>query len=105
MKRTTLNFILELVSFINLLGLAFIGFIMKYVLPPGSSGYGRGYRGGRGPSDGIKDFLSITRHEWVDIHFYLACLFVILILVHLILHWNWIKGYFKSLFSISHKGT
>ena len=32
MKRTTLNFIIDLVAFFGLLGLAFAGFIMKYIL-------------------------------------------------------------------------
>jgi hypothetical protein len=40
---------------------------------------------------------SMTRHEWGDIHFYLSALFVILMVVHIILHWTWIKNYFKSL--------
>lgn len=104
MKRGTLNFIVDLVSFIDLLGLAFTGFIMKYVLPPGSGGHGLGFRGGRGAGE-IKYLWSMTRHEWGDIHFYLAVLFVTLIVVHIILHWSWIKGYFKSLFGVSWKRT
>ena len=40
----------------------------------------------------------MTRHEWGDIHFYLSVLFIALIMVHIILHWNWIKCYFKSMF-------
>jgi len=39
----------------------------------------------------------MTRHEWGDIHFYLAIGFVILMVVHIILHWSRIKSYFKSL--------
>ena len=41
LKRSSLNFIVDLVSFVNLLGLAFTGFIMKYILPPGTGGRGR----------------------------------------------------------------
>jgi hypothetical protein len=102
MKRSTINFIVDLISFIDLLCLIITGFIIKYILPPGSGGgYGRGFRGGRGPNQEVKALWSMTRHEWGDIHFYLAAGFVILMLVHLILHWTWIKCYFKSIFTTS----
>lgn len=102
-KQVTLNFIVDLISFINLLGLACTGLIMKYILPPGTGGYGRGFRGGRGPVEEIKYLWSMTRHEWGYIHFYLAVGFVTLMVVHIILHWSWIKNYFKSLFGFSRK--
>ena len=95
MKRSTLNFVVDLVSFIDLLGLACTGFIIKYILPPGTSGLGRELGGGRGREE-IKYLWSMTRHEWGDIHFYLALGFVILMVAHMILHWSWIKNQFKS---------
>jgi len=104
MSRATLNFIVDLISFVNLLILAFTGFIIKFILPPGSGGHGRGYRGGRGPGE-IKELWSITRHEWGDIHFYLAVLFVVLMAVHTILHWGWIKNYFRLLVGFPCKKT
>ncbi len=102
MKRSTLNFIVDLVSFLNLIGLAFTGIIIKFVLPPGTGGRGRQLHEGLG-REHIKNFWSMSRHEWGDIHFYLAVFFVVLMTVHIILHWNWIKSYFKSLFGISRK--
>lgn len=104
MSRATLNFIVDLIGFVNLLILAFTGFIIKFILPPGRGGYSQGYRGGRGPGE-IKELWSITRHEWGDIHFYLAVLFVVLIAVHTILHWGWIKNYLKSVFTTSRKAV
>lgn len=102
MKRVTVNFVVDLVSFIDLLGLAFTGIIMKYILPPGSSGLGRLEHGGPG-REHIKSLWSMTRHEWGRIHFYLAAFFLALIVVHIILHWSWIKNYLKSLFGLSRK--
>ena len=96
MKRSSLNFIVDLASFLNLLSLIFTGIIIKYILPPGSGGRGRDLHGGQGREQ-IKDLLSMTRHEWGDIHFGLAALFVALMIVHIILHWSWIKNCFKSL--------
>lgn len=102
MKRGTLNFIIDLISFINLVSLAVTGFIMKYILPPGSGGLGHGFRGGREPGQ-IKESLSMTRHEWGYIHFCLALLFVALMALHIVLHWFWIKSYFKAILGIGRK--
>lgn len=103
MKRSTLNFIVDLISFVVFVVLALSGFIIKY-MPHGGGGQGRGFRGGRGPAEGIREFMSMTRHEWGDIHFYLSVLFIAFVLVHLILHWTWIKNYIKSLFGIKRSG-
>jgi len=104
MKRTTLNFIIDLASFIVLLGLAITGYIIKFVLPPGTGGRGRELTGGRGREE-IEQLWSMTRHEWGDIHFYLAVLFIVLMTIHIIVHWGWIKNYFKSLLGFSRKTT
>ena len=96
MKRTSLNFIVDLAAFLNLLGLIFTGFVMEYILPPGTGGRGRILHGGGG-GEYIKELWSMTRHEWGDIHFYLAVVFIALMIAHIVLHWTWIKNYFKSL--------
>ena len=105
MKRSASNFIIDLISFINLLGLIFTGFIIKFILPPGTGGLGRELHGGLGrgfSGYGIpleaKSLWSRTRHEWGDIHFDLAVLFIALMLLHIIMHWAWIKNYVKSIF-------
>ena len=107
MKRNLLNFIIDTTAFIVLLGLTATGLIMQYVLPPGTGGgcgdgYGSGFRGGRGP-ECAKDLLSMTRHQWGDVHYILAVIFIVLILVHIILHFSWIKNCFKSLFRCEQK--
>ena len=99
MLRSTTNFILALVLFLNLLALAFTGYVMKYILPPGTGGVGRILHGGSGRGINVKELWSMTRHEWGSIHFYLAVMFVVLMIIHIILHWTWIKCYVKSVFS------
>ncbi|MBN1360226.1 MAG: DUF4405 domain-containing protein [Sedimentisphaerales bacterium] len=90
MRRTTLNFIVDATAFANLLCLAATGIILRFILPPGSGGgHGYGYRGGRGPAE-VRALLGLGRHDWGDVHFVLAAVFVILIAVHLFLHWRWI---------------
>jgi hypothetical protein len=97
MRRTTLNFLVDSLAFVDLLLLAATGVIMKWVLPPGTGGgYGRGFRGGRPPVE-AKDLFGLARHDWGAVHFVLALLFVLLIVVHTTLHWTWIKTCGKSL--------
>ena len=91
MRQATVNFIVDTVALVNLILLGATGVILKWVLPPGSGGgHGRGFRGGRGPDD-VKQLLGLGRHDWGDVHFVLSLLFVFLMLVHLLLHWTWIK--------------
>jgi len=94
MRRATVNFLVDAAALVVLLALTVTGFIIKYVLPPGSGG--SGWRGGRGAPD-PKFLWSMTRHQWGDIHYYLAILFVVLVTVHLALHYGWMKSYLKSL--------
>ena len=53
------------------------GFLLAFRLPPGS-------RGGHGLS-----VLGRSRHEWGDLHLWISCAFLVLVLVHLCLHWRW----------------
>jgi len=101
-KRSSLNFVVDFIAFLNLLALILTGLIMKYILPPGSGGLGRIAHDGKG-REPIKTLLSLSRHQWGSIHFYLGLLFATLMLVHIILHWKWIKNYCTSKYVKKHK--
>ena len=94
MKRPSVNFLIDCFGFVLLAGLVLTGVILKWVLPPGTGGN----RGGRGGGE-VKEYLSLTRHEWGHVHFWLSVLFVVIIVVHLIYHYKWIKAYIKSRWS------
>ena len=81
MKRVTLNFLIDLVSLLVMLGLAATGLIVRYVLPAGSGGGGRG--AGR-------TLWGLGRHDWGDVHWWLALAGVGLLVVHVALHWTWV---------------
>jgi len=103
MRRRTLNFAIDSFAFIDLVLLAGTGAILKWVLPPGSGGgHGQGFRGGRGPQE-AKLLLGLGRHDWGDVHFVLAVLFVVLMLLHLCLHWTWIRTCARSILSPSRR--
>ena len=88
MKRSTINFIVNLASFVAFLGLSVSGIIIS--LPHK-----------HGPNEAKP--LGISRNDWGDVHLWLGVTFVVLMLVHIILHWGWITCYVKSLFGTSEK--
>ena len=94
MKRVTVNFIVDSVSFVDFALLAITGFILKFVLPSGTGGLGREIHNGSG-REHIKELLSMSRHDWGKIHFYLSVIFVLLMILHIVLHWSWIKNYMR----------
>lgn len=96
MSRNKMNFVIDSVSLLVLLALAVTGIVLKYVLPPGTGGMGRILHGGSEPGVRVRELWSMTRHDWGDIHFYLSVLFLALMVVHLLMHWRWIKSVMKS---------
>ena len=96
--RTRLHvlFWTDAAALVNLALLAATGFLIEYVLPPGTGG-GWLTSGGRGVGRGetVKTVLGYTRHQWGHLHYILALVFLGLMLVHLALHANWIKCYLR----------
>jgi len=76
MKRTNLNFIIDIVAFVGFVLLTTTGVLLRYILPPGSGYY--------------STIWSLNRHEWGDIHFWVSMVFFLVLTFHLVLHWNWI---------------
>jgi hypothetical protein len=79
-------------SLVVLMGsLVTTGIILRWVLPPGSGG-GAGRGAGRlGQGGGARQLMDLSRHEWGDVHLWIALTLLSLLLLHLALHWGWIK--------------
>ncbi len=76
MKRTSVNLWLDVVSLLVMLSLVVTGGLMYFVLPPGT---------------GHTHFLfGLGRHDFGQVHFYLAVAAVVLMALHVALHWNWV---------------
>lgn len=75
MSKTALHVIIDGAAFLLLLALASTGVILQYVLPRRSGG---------------ETLLGLNRHDWGDLHFAIAFTFLLLIAVHLAVHWKWI---------------
>jgi len=76
MKTTNTHFVTDSLAFICFVFLASTGIIMAYLLPPGS---------GRWLS-----LWGMGRHQWGEVHFWLAVAFLSLIALHIWFHRRWL---------------
>lgn len=90
MKGRQLNFVTDSLAFVTFLFLTSTGVMLRYQLPPGSGGHeGRGL----GPGQAQQTVLTLwgwSRHDWGAIHYWVACVLMGVLAIHLFLHWNWI---------------
>lgn len=85
--RTDWKYLVDALMFVCIVGIVVIGLLMGFVIPEGRLGPGQS-----------KYFLGVHRHQWGDIHLWLSLAFSALVVVHIILAWNWVKGKAKGLF-------
>lgn len=91
MDKPRLNFVIDCLMFVLLSAIAGIGLLMKYVLIPGRERwveYGRNVE---------LYFYGMDRHDWGDIHFYLALILFAVLSLHIYLHWQMIVALFHRL--------
>lgn len=75
-NRIQTNFWLDLASLIAMVGLMATGGLIHFVLPAGS-----------GKFHGL---LGWNRHDIGRLHFYLAVAAIVLLALHVVVHWGWI---------------
>jgi hypothetical protein len=97
MKRVHLHFGIDLGAFFALLMLISTGMLIEFRLPPGSGGHEPYGRGWRALERTTPEIWGLTRHQWGEIHFWIAVTFVFLLAFHLALHWKWIVATSKNL--------
>ena len=73
-----LNRLVDFLLWIAICLMLATGFVIRYRLPPGS-------RGGSGLG-----IWGLTRHDWGDLHTWLAYTVCVLTVLHLVLHWRWL---------------
>lgn len=82
MKRSTINFIIDTIAFVCFMFLTSTGILIRYILPKGNGSY--------------LTIWGMDRHEWGGIHFWVAIIFLAMILIHIMLHWSWIIAIIKG---------
>lgn len=79
LSRTIVNFWLDALLLVLFVGQLWCSVVLQFVFPPGEQAtgwrlWGLGYQ------------------PWRDIQFATLCTFALCILVHIMLHWNWVCG-------------
>ena len=80
MKRSNLNFIIDAILFMGLVLLVSTGLAMRFLLPAGVERLERGQL----------ILWGMSRHQWGDVHFYIAVGLMVILAAHLVLHWRWV---------------
>jgi hypothetical protein len=86
MTRPNWNYLVDVVMFSMMGAMIFIGVLMAFFLASGPV-----------VDEGSKYVWGLHRHQWGDIHMILSFIFTGLFLIHILLHWGWIKGATKKL--------
>jgi len=68
--------VIDLFSFISLILIISTGAFLKFTLPPRSGG---------------ATVWDLTRHQWGEIHFYISIFFLLMMSIHLVFHFSFIK--------------
>lgn len=87
MKKSNWQYLVDTLLFICLVCISFIGFLMGFFLAQGPTA-----------QEADKYFMGLHRHQWGNIHLYISIVFSILIIIHIIFDWKWIKGKAQKLF-------
>jgi len=80
MRRNTFNTLVDALAFVCMAVVVFTGVTMGFFLSKGAVPSGQKYLWG------------LHRHDWGDIHLVFALALVVLMALHVILHWAWIGG-------------
>jgi hypothetical protein len=75
MSRTIINIIVDVASAQLFLGMIATGYILRFILPPGSN---RAF-----------SLWGLTHHQYGDMHFWISFSLLAVLVIHLMLHWKW----------------
>lgn len=82
-RQARLNFTLNSLLFAAFFLVSLSGLVAWLVLPGG------GYRGGRNPFYKAT-LLGLTHHDWTDLHLWAGLAMIVILVIHLALHWRWV---------------
>jgi len=86
MNKSKINYVVDFLAFVSFFIVSLTGIIIKFFIPGG-------VRQGR-----FQEFLGIQKGIWVEIHDWVGFLLIILVVIHIILHWDWIVCMTKNIF-------
>lgn len=78
MKKSDLQYFVDALLFISICSVSVIGLLLGFVIPRGRAQGWTGY------------FLGLHRHDWGTIHLFLSVSLLLLLCLHIGLHWAWV---------------
>ena len=90
-SKCKLNLLIDVVLVLLLMAMSGLGLLIKYVLVPG---FKRNVLYG---SEVELYFMGLDRHQWGTVHLWVGFAFLLLILIHVILHWKMIGCIFRRM--------
>lgn len=90
MRKVTQNYVLFVLLFLLGLFQAVSGFIMWFVLPHGNGG-------SRGTAS-TAVFWGLEKNTWITLHDWTAVALLVVVIIHISIHWKWIWRMTKSYF-------
>lgn len=76
MSRTTTNALLDLLAGALVVAMLATGFVLQFVLPPGSGK--------------VWILWSLARHDWAHLHAIVSAVLLVVLGAHVALHWKWV---------------
>ena len=92
MSKNKVHLVVNVLAYLCMVGLASTGLVLLYRLPHGS------------PRDGLA-MLGLDRDGWGGVHWYLAVSLLVLMVLHVVLHWRWVTNTLGSLFRRGRAGA
>jgi hypothetical protein len=76
MKRTALNLLIDFLAAACFIGMIATGYLLHFPLPPGTN----------------KSLVlwGLSRHQWGEVHFWISLALLMVLMIHLVLHWQWV---------------
>ena len=87
MKKNDWMYFVNILLFVEICSVFAIGLLLALVIPSGRGRYTEKY------------FIGLHRHDWADLHFFLALFLVGLLILHVWLNWKWVAQATKRYFS------
>jgi Domain of unknown function (DUF4405) len=87
MQESDWRYVVDVILFVCLGGMTLIGVLLGLVIPAGPVA-----------AESAKYFLGLHRHQWGNIHAYLSIVFIVLMVVHIVLNWKWVKTRTRQIF-------
>ena len=83
-QRSGFSFLIDLLAFVGFVSLLTTGLVMRFILPSGT-GPSRLKTAAKGTL-----LLGMDHHQWGNLHFWIACVLLGILTVHVLLHGKWL---------------